>query len=453
MKIYLHIPLNSEKYGEYDWLEIDHIIQHFHPFVQLNLVDTDYGPITKLLPLLKMELPCNNIILIDDDVTYCQDTCAQLLRYSHLRAVGYHGLQDSLDGNYRFVYDVHHPTTVDFLETYHGVLYDRHLFPYHDFFNFIMNVHHHEAACKRTDDLIISKYIRSNHDQQLYVIPKNGILASHDAENTPELRNDNLASNNQICMTYLRSHHVDMKKKSSNLMRKAAIIIEPRKHKALEFVLQKFHDALPDDWITILFHGNQNEQFVETILGNNALPRVTLVNLHVDNLTIWEYSRLLSKRSQIYDHLVDSDYFLVFQTDSMIFKQNIQLLDYFVDGGYDYVGSPWLISDYGPTRDRDFIGNGGFSLRKTETMLRILDTYNCDDIDEGHVEDMFFTTRFEKIDVKKPSYEMAMRFGVEQVFSPITLGCHKPWVCHQYAQFKDIYPECEILRSLQDVFP
>lgn len=238
-------------------------------------------------------------------------------------------------------------------------------------------------------------------------------------------------------------------------MRKAAVIIEPRRHKAIEFVLQKFCEALPEDWSILFFHGNKNLSFVRTILEKHVLlkRRVILINLGIDNLTTREYSRLLSKRSCIYDHLLETDYFLIFQTDSLIFKQNIALLDYFIDGGYDYVGSPWLICNYQPTRDRDFIGNGGFSLRKTKTMLHILDTYDCDENDQGHMEDLFFTTRFEKISVKKPSYEMAMKFGVDEVFSPITLGCHKPWVnCPQYTEFKNIYPDCEILQSLQDVF-
>ena len=38
----------------------------------------------------------------------------------------------------------------------------------------------------------------------------------------------------------------------------SAIIVEPRKHKALYFVLNNVCDCLSDEWKIILFHGSEN---------------------------------------------------------------------------------------------------------------------------------------------------------------------------------------------------
>ena len=37
-----------------------------------------------------------------------------------------------------------------------------------------------------------------------------------------------------------------------------AIILEPREHKALEYVLNNFLDNLSDEWNFIVFHGSKN---------------------------------------------------------------------------------------------------------------------------------------------------------------------------------------------------
>ena len=45
-----------------------------------------------------------------------------------------------------------------------------------------------------------------------------------------------------------------------------AIIIEPIEHKALGFVLNNFLENLDDNWNIIIYHGNKNIEFVNTII-------------------------------------------------------------------------------------------------------------------------------------------------------------------------------------------
>ena len=101
-----------------------------------------------------------------------------------------------------------------------------------------------------------------------------------------------------------------------------AIIVEPRRHAALEFVLTNFLENLSDDWNIIVFHGIQNIDYVANIVRKleHFKTRITLHNLGVRNLTTPEYSRLFASRS-FYNN-IPTETFLVFQTDTMIFPKN-----------------------------------------------------------------------------------------------------------------------------------
>jgi hypothetical protein len=48
-------------------------------------------------------------------------------------------------------------------------------------------------------------------------------------------------------------------KTRKNRNKYTALIIEPRKHKALEFVLKNFLENLSNEWSIIIFHGNLNK--------------------------------------------------------------------------------------------------------------------------------------------------------------------------------------------------
>jgi hypothetical protein len=173
-----------------------------------------------------------------------------------------------------------------------------------------------------------------------------------------------------------------------------------------------------------------------------------MVNLEIDNLDLIQYSKLLATKSIVYDY-IDTDIFLVFQTDSMIFKQNIDLLDSFLE--YDYIGSPWLICNYPPTQICDFIGNGGFSLRNKNKMFEIIEKQDWNNRTHyiEQYEDLYFSTNYDNIIVKKPEYNKAKTFCVDEIFSEITFACHSPWKHSHYGSFKLNYPEVEILRGLQ----
>ena len=53
---------------------------------------------------------------------------------------------------------------------------------------------------------------------------------------------------------------------NSNNNRYTAIIVEPRKHKALELVLLNVLTNLDDNWDIIIFHGNLNKEYIQNIV-------------------------------------------------------------------------------------------------------------------------------------------------------------------------------------------
>ena len=231
-----------------------------------------------------------------------------------------------------------------------------------------------------------------------------------------------------------------------------AVIVEPRKHKALEFVLNNVCNCLSNEWHIVLFHGTDNADYANGIVEKlNILfeDRIKLVNLKINNLDLFSYSELFATNSVIYEN-IKTDIFLVFQTDSMIFNNNKHLIQDFLE--YDYVGAPWLKTGYIPTMLCDFVGNGGFSLRNKSKMLEIIQKKNWHNgYDFEKLEDLYFSKKYQDIHVKKPEYSKAMTFCVDEVFFNKSFACHRPWVHSHYDLFKSIYPEVEILRKLQDV--
>jgi len=195
-----------------------------------------------------------------------------------------------------------------------------------------------------------------------------------------------------------------------------AIIIEPREHKALLYVLNNFLENLSNEWSIIIFHGNNNIEYVNNCLlqieENSRRRIIKLVNLQVDNLDAKSYSSLFIAES-FYDN-IPTETFLVFQTDSIILKENKDNINLFLE--YDYVGAPWIINNS--------VGNGGLSLRKKSKMLEIIKSKEY----KEENEDYYFCLNVdEKISYNVPNYEKAKSFSVETTFFESPFGIHNCW--------------------------
>ena len=217
-----------------------------------------------------------------------------------------------------------------------------------------------------------------------------------------------------------------------------AIIIEPRKHKALSFVLKNFFENLSEEWSFVIFHGIKNEEYIMDIMENELSQFkhrvIKYKNLNKDNLTHIEYSILIADK-EFYNN-IPSDIFLIFQTDCMIFKENKNLINEYLM--YDYVGAPWKCDNN--------IGNGGFSLRRKSKMLEIIENVNY----EFNYEDQYFCLQ-NKVYINKPTLEEAKKFSIETIFNETSFGVHNCW---KYLDNENLnylinkYPDLQILINL-----
>ena len=215
-----------------------------------------------------------------------------------------------------------------------------------------------------------------------------------------------------------------------------AVIVEPRQHKALEFVLHNVLTNLSREWNVVLMHGNKNAEYVDNILTKHALlehrNRIQLVNLNVDNLTMPEYNTLLTSTS--FYEKIPTETFLVFQTDSMICPKDKKLIDNYLN--YDYVGAPWA-------HHNQEVGNGGFSLRKKSKALQKIK--NCPY--NGENEDLYFSS--DKCEgLLKPNFNKAKLFSNESIYTKHSFGVHKVWSIFSRDDLKAKIKSCDGLDTL-----
>lgn len=201
-----------------------------------------------------------------------------------------------------------------------------------------------------------------------------------------------------------------------------AVMIEPRKHAAMEFVLRNFTSNLDRRWNFIIFHGTDNNQWLIDLIDNNFLSdkdRIRLINLGVQNLTYPEYNKLCVTASFI--ELIPTETFLIFQVDTMICSSERNLIYDFIN--YDYVGAPWSKENTNnPGCGK--VGNGGLSLRKKSKMLEVIKNvpYKI-----NYHEDTYFCIVNKSIKLNMPSWDEAQLFAMETVYSPKCFGLHQAW--------------------------
>lgn len=223
-----------------------------------------------------------------------------------------------------------------------------------------------------------------------------------------------------------------------------AVILEPRKHKALSFVLNNFLTNLSDDWAIIIYHGTDNLEYVMTIIDRDLSEfkgRISLRNLNVANLTINDYDALL--KSAAFYEAIPTEMFLIFQTDTMIFPKHRDLINRFMQ--YDYVGAPWNQA-MSWTRGFFTVGNGGLSLRRKSKMLEVI----AKEVAKPTYHEDAFLSHPDKVAISKPTIEEATLFAIETIFSDKAFGCHNPWG-HLGDQVFACYPESKALFDLQGV--
>ena len=174
------------------------------------------------------------------------------------------------------------------------------------------------------------------------------------------------------------------------------------------------------------------------------------------------YNRLMLA-SVFYERFLDSTYILIYQLDAFVFRDELKE---WCSKGYDYIGAPWLqkpvyrfpiISTImhlahiyhrqkGEPSKQDLynkIGNGGLSLRKTDSHYRVtreqadrINFYLAQDRHHLYNEDVFWAT--EATGFIYPEAMEAIRFAFDKypAYCYKLTGGQLPFGCHSWYKRK-----------------
>jgi hypothetical protein len=173
--------------------------------------------------------------------------------------------------------------------------------------------------------------------------------------------------------------------------------------------------------------------------------------------SIADYNRLMTSVS-FYEAFAGFDYMLLYQLDAYVFHDS---LAEWCEKGYDYVGAPAshtegfesLRADQAEQYANELASNrvvlnGGLSLRKIKTMLRLLRVYNLFYPSWKGNEDMLFSldsTRLLPLKplMKLPDWKTALSFSFEK--SPAASyrisGEKLPFGCHAWERYDPAFWE------------
>tara|TARA_E500000331_G_scaffold352745_1_gene401979 strand:- start:703 stop:1425 length:723 start_codon:yes stop_codon:yes gene_type:complete len=209
-------------------------------------------------------------------------------------------------------------------------------------------------------------------------------------------------------------------------MKKVAVIVETREHKALPFVLQNVMSILPKDWRLQVFHGINNIDYVKETT-NKLDCEVFLTNLKIDKISADDSSLEIMLTKKFWSK-VKGETVLYFECDTMLCPNSDNKIEDFEH--FDYIGGYWGNPLGTMSNKYDRVMNGGLSLRKKSFMLDIIENKLQAYLDDGGnpCEDYFVSEMTEV----KPTYEEVLSFSIDNGYMyPIDnkapFGLHKPW--------------------------
>ena len=148
------------------------------------------------------------------------------------------------------------------------------------------------------------------------------------------------------------------------------------------------------------------------------------------------YSRLMLSPF-FYKSFIKYQYILIYQLDAFVFKNELL---HFCGLGCDYIGAPWIsgFCEYSILKRKVlYVGNGGFSLRRVEACIDVLERNGylleqyC-----GRNEDIFFSA-CDGRDFTVASVETALTFSFEREVKTCFEANHRrlPFGCHAWDRY------------------
>jgi hypothetical protein len=211
-----------------------------------------------------------------------------------------------------------------------------------------------------------------------------------------------------------------------------AVFIEFRIFPHIEFIIRNTIHKLGSRWCHTIICGNVNYTLIESICKSIS-PNINIIKIDVNNMTQTEYSRFLTTRE--FWNLLGGEKILIYQEDSIIFKNDIQK---FME--YDFIGAPFIKNS---NDTPNCVGNGGLSLRSKSKMIEVINkfspteyNYNSSTLDymnfvnlEFPPEDVYFSKCMQEQFIGiVANWDVAHDFSSETVFNKNSFGAHKFWI-------------------------
>lgn len=227
------------------------------------------------------------------------------------------------------------------------------------------------------------------------------------------LRRERMQRNTQLWNTFIENTDSlldppDFSLKSST--EKCAVLVEPRKHPHLSFVLRMLFAHLDDTWALKIFHSAANKSYVEARVS--GWGDVQMQEVCVEGLGHDEYQRLLL--NPWFWEQVPCEHVLLFQCDSLLCRTGV---DAYL--GYDFVGAPYREKARGPWK----VGRGSFSLRRRSVMRELTERWPSY---RDTREDEHFSRVLIEHGYRLPSVETCKAFCVESNYTKQPLALHNP---------------------------
>jgi hypothetical protein len=247
-------------------------------------------------------------------------------------------------------------------------------------------------------------------------------------------------------------------------MKKVAIIVETRKHKALPFVLNNVMSILPKDWSLQIFHGISNLDYIEEVIEkdnflNNIKDKIVFNNLNIESITADDSSLDIMLTEKLWGEVV-GEVVLYFECDSMLCAESEYKVSDFEH--FNYIGGYWGNQLYDLDGKYPVVMNGGVSIRKKEFMLDIIKNELQPYLESGGnpCEDYFVTECVSHLDM--PTTKEVLSFSIDNGYmAPLDMkppfALHKPWGVNSakghglfYNRIKEVCSGVEELERLND---
>uniref|UniRef100_A0A6C0E181 DUF5672 domain-containing protein n=1 Tax=viral metagenome TaxID=1070528 RepID=A0A6C0E181_9ZZZZ len=211
-----------------------------------------------------------------------------------------------------------------------------------------------------------------------------------------------------------------------------AVLVEYRCFPHIEFIIRNNILKLGSQWCFTIVCGIANYDFMLNMCKTIS-QNINVIKTNYTNITVSEYSELLS--NTFFWNLLTGKKILIYQEDSIIFKNNVDDFLYF-----DYIGAPWIT---GKNDNKLGVGNGGISLRTRDIMIQIIEmqsihttVFNTSTLEYMQQtnstvppEDVYFSKNMEDLKIGILSdRKSATKFSSESIFNVDSFAGHCFWI-------------------------